>query len=375
MEKQFTLVCFAHLSWDNVWQRPQQLMSRFAERCQVIYVDPTEDAAPGESPSLQERPGGAGVQVVCPRLPHGSKGSARFTEFARQISAILDLAGPNKLFWSFSPSFVVVTQMARPHCKLIVYDCMDDFFSAKDDVISLAMVRCEQQMLQIADLLFTGGPSMYEARKARHPRAHCFSSGVDVAHFQQTLDPATTVPEALARIPGPRLGYFGVLDDRIDWPLVQSIATERPEWQWVMIGPKDPLMEGELLQMPNIHYLGQQPYQHLPAYLKGFDVCTMPFAHNALTRFISPTKTPEYLAGGKPVVSSAIRDVVAGYAGIVQVADDVAGWLAAVTAALEETPAQQQDRLAQVQPILERSQWDDIAARMWSLIEAQLAQR
>lgn len=377
-QKRPTLLCCAHLSWDNVWQRPQQLMSRFAERCRVIYVDPPQIDSPGESPSkrseLQVRPSSCGVLVLRPILPQWTSSSlqSKLRELQQLTLTLLDQAGADPIMWVFSPMHGLIAQSARPRLRMLVYDCMDDFHSIKDDPESIGMQRQEQYLLKIADLVFTAGPSLYEARKARHPRIHCFPCGIDMAHFGRALDSATQTPAALEQIPHPRLGYFGALDDRIDWPLVLAVAERRPDWHWVFIGPKGPAMRDPLPLAPNIHYLGQQPYQDLPAYLKGFDLCTMPFAHNALTQFISPTKTLEYLAGSKQVVSSSVRDVVERYSDIVEIADGVDGWLTAIGSTLGEPAVLQQARLERAQPIFASSSWDSIVERMWRLIEDRL---
>lgn len=374
-QKRPTLLCCAHLSWDNVWQRPQQLMSRFAERCRVIYVDPPQVSSVERS-ELQARPSSGGVLVLRPIMPERTMSNlaSRMRELQQLMSTLLDQAGADPIMWIFWPTYSMVVQSARPRLRMLVYDCMDDFHSIKDDPESIMMRWQEEYLLKVADLVFTGGPSLYEARKARHPRVHCFPSGIDMAHFGRALDPASQTPAALEQIPRPRLGYFGVLDDRIDWPLIAAVAERRPDWHWVFIGPKGRVMRDPLPLAPNIHYLGQQPYQDLPVYLKGFDLCTMPFAHNALTRFISPTKTLEYLAGGKQVVSSSIRDVAAGYPGIVEIADGVDGWLAALRSALDEPAALHHARSERAQPILASSSWDSIVERMWRLIEDRLEQ-
>ena len=258
-----------------------------------------------------------------------------------------------------------------PHVRLAVYDCMDDLASFRDG--NEAMREREAHLLQLADLLFTGGYSMYEARKELHPRAYCFPSGVDVDHYRKTQDPATREPASLAHIPRPRLGYFGVLDERIDWPLIAELAFQRPKWHWVLVGPTAKVHPAEIPGGPNIHYLGQQQYADLPAFLKGFDIATMPFALNEATRFISPTKTLEYLAGGKPVISTSVPDVVAFYKDIVHIADGPGAWLQAVDQVLNAKVEQWQARWARAEIMLQESSWDSIAERMWALIEDRLA--
>ena len=396
-----TLLCLSHLPWDHVWQRPQQLMTRFARHCRVIYVDPpaltprsVRDveqiagaqgamyidsidqagvARRGMRAYLQERPVAAGVRVLRPIFPDGLLGTPGNSYQELWLSLLSDLlveAGPNTMLWVFSPLADYLVAAAQPRVKLAVYDCMDDlasFRSATDER------QRETHLMELVDLVFTGGYSMYEARKERHPRVHCFPSGVDIAHYRRVRDAATIVPASIACLPCPRLGYFGVLDERIDWPLIAELAVQRPAWQWVLVGPTAKIDPAELPVAPNIHYLGQQQYADLPGYLKGFDIATMPFALNQHTRFISPTKTLEYLAGGKPVISSSVPDVVAAYDEIVYLADGPGAWLQTIEQVLTAPEEELQARLDRAAPILAQSSWEDIAERMWALIEERLA--
>ncbi len=368
-----TLLCLSHLRWDHVWQRPQQLMSRFAQHCRVIYVDPPLIEAAHERPFLQAQPAAADVEVIRPIFPTellDTPGNSYKELWLQLLPEVLEMAGPSTILWVFSPLSDYLVAVARPKIELAVYDCMDDLASFKDGTTE--MRQREEHLLSLVDLVFTGGHSMYEARKHLHPQVVCFPSGVDVEHYRQVFDPATSIPAAAAAIPQPRLGYFGVLDERIDWPLIAALAERQPDWQWVLIGPTAKVEEADLPKAPNIHYLGQQQYRDLPAFLKSFDVATMPFALNEATRFISPTKTLEYLAGGKPVISSSVPDVVAFYTGIVTIADDVDAWCSAIESALSETPEALQARLEQVKPVLERSTWDSVVERMWGLMAERL---
>jgi UDP-galactopyranose mutase len=349
-------------------------MSRFAQRCRVIYVDPPQIVNHGDRPYLQEQPGACGVNVIHPIFPNAILDTPghNFRElWLSLLPEVLDEAGANTILWVSSPLADYLVAEALPHVKFAVYDCMDDLASFRDG--NEMMREREAHLLTRVELLFTGGRSMYEARKTRHPRVHCFPSGVDIAHYRQAQGIAEAEPAALAWIPRPRLGYFGVLDERIDWPMIATIAEERPEWHWVLVGPTAKVHPAEIPGGPNLHYLGQQAYADLPAYLRGFDIATMPFAINAATRFISPTKTLEYLAGGKPVISSSVPDVVASYRKIVTIADGPETWIEAIEHLLAATPAEQWARLERVEPILQDNTWDSIAERMWKLMEERLA--
>ncbi|HEY0603012.1 MAG TPA: glycosyltransferase [Herpetosiphonaceae bacterium] len=370
-----TLLCLSHLNWDHVWQRPQQLMSRFVGSCRVIYVDPPEIQPGSEPPWLQERPGTDLVSVLRPIFSADlldPAGHAYRSMWLRLLPEVLDLAGPDTILWVFSPLADYLVAAAQQQVKLAVYDCMDDLSSFKDGTAEMR-VR-EAHLLTLADLVFTGGRSMYEARRDRHERVYCFASGVDVQHYApEHVVPLT--PAAIASIPQPRLGYFGVLDERIDWQLIATIAEQRLDWQWVLIGPTAKVDPAELPQAPNIHYLGQQPYAELPGLLQSFDLAVMPFALNDATRFISPTKTLEYLAGGKLVISTSVQDVVATYQDLVSIADGAEAWIAEIERLLNVPESERAARRQQVLPLLERGSWDGIAMQMWTLMQERLRER
>jgi UDP-galactopyranose mutase len=367
-----TLLCLSHLNWDHVWQRPQQLMTRFARHRDVIFVDPPDVRADVSEPHLREMGVEQGVRWVRPYFPvQGSDWpDGYWRRWHGLLPATLALAGPAPILWVLSPLADTLVEQARPELSLAVYDCMDDLASFQDG--TEAMRRHEAQLFGLVDLVFTGGRSMYEARKDQHPRVHCFPSGVDIEHYRQSLDPALPEDPALAAIPRPRLGYFGVLDERIDWPLIAEVAARRPAWHWALVGPTAKVDPAALPQAPNIHYLGKQPAARLPALLKGFDIATMPFALNQATRFISPTKTLEYLAGAKPVLSTPVPDVVATYSEIVTITGSVDAWIAAAEDLLAGPPAVEA-RLEQARPALEASTWDSIAERMEALMEQVMA--
>ncbi len=375
MERPLTLLCLAHLKWRHVWQRPQQLMSRFARQCRVIYVDPA-DIVDTEAPHLRNHGIDHGVQLREPLFPSAlldTPGNTFRELWLRLLPQVLDEAGPNTILWVLSPRANYLVEAARPHIQLAVYDCMDDLASFRDGTSD--MRAREAQLMELVDLVFTGGYSLYAARKERHPRVHCFPSGVDLAHYHRVGDPALAVPPDLAWIPRPRLGYFGVLDERIDWTLIGEIAHQRPEWHWVFVGPTAKVRPSELPGGTNIQYLGQRSYAELPAYLKGFDIATMPFALNEATRAISPTKTPEYLAGGKPVISTTVPDVVAGYKEIIAIADGVDGWIAALEELLSALPEHTHTQIECAQPRLAAASWDSIVERMWGLIQERVRTR
>ena len=210
--------------------------------------------------------------------------------------------------WYYTPMMLPFSRHIE--ANVTVFDAMDELSKFKFAPVKL--LELEQELIDRADIVFTGGSSLYEAKKDRHPSVHCFPSSVDRAHFckarARQFDPADQED-----LPRPRLGFYGVIDERFDIELLDKVAEMRPDWSFVMVGPVVKISEDELPKRPNICYLGGKTYDQLPAYLSGWDVALMPFAMNESTQFISPTKTPEYLAGGKPVVSTPIKDVVRHY--------------------------------------------------------------
>jgi len=230
----------------------------------------------------------------------------------------------------------------------------------------------EQRLFDHADLVFTGGPSLYRARIERHPRVSCFPSGVDIKHFGRAHD-ITALPEEIESLYGPVLGFYGVLDERLDTSLIAGIAALRPDWHLVLIGPVAKILPDDLPMAANIHYLGKRDYEALPAYLAGFDAAILPFARNEATEFISPTKTLEYLAAGKPVVSTSIRDVVDLYGSTVAFADEPVAFVKAVERFWREPDAERRARELRARTLLLEHEWDAIADRMWSLIEDVVA--
>jgi glycosyltransferase involved in cell wall biosynthesis len=250
--------------------------------------------------------------------------------------------------------------LARLQPCAVVYDCMDEF-SALDDAPRTLRER-ERALLAVADLVLTGGPSLYEAKRRLHPNVHCLPSAVDAALFapdelDAACDAAVQARRLQVDVPQPRLGFFGVIDARIDLALVDAIAAARPDWQLVMVGPVAPSVAGMLPSRANIHWLGTQPYELLPHLMSGWDLCLMPFALNASTRYLSPTKTLEYIAGEQPVVSTAVPDVVALYGDLVRIAQGPQDFIGACAALLAETPWQRNRRTNRLIATVFRSSW------------------
>jgi UDP-galactopyranose mutase len=369
-----TLICFSHLRWNFVFQRPQHLMSRFARDRNVIFWEEPMTIGARDTAYLQvrEAPNSPNVRVVVPHLPEGMPEDAREATLKRLLDAhVASVRGP-LVAWYYTPMMLPFSRHIQP--DVTVFDAMDEL--SKFKFAPAKLLELEQKLIDRADIVFTGGSSLYEAKKDRHANIHCFPSSVDRAHFfkarAELFDPADQED-----LPRPRLGFYGVIDERFDTELLARIAEMRPSWSFVMVGPVVKISEEDLPKRPNIHYLGPKTYEQLPFYLAGWDVALMPFAMNESTQFISPTKTPEYLAGGKPVVSTPIKDVVRHYGKLegVKFAATAVEFVQACEAALELSRNPESGWLADADVILSATSWDTTQARIAGLIADLLGTR
>ena len=274
----------------------------------------------------------SGVNVVVPHLIPG-RGEVEATSAESDLLAALfrnyEIRAP--LAWFYTP--MALPLLNGVAVSGVVFDCMDELSGFANAPAEMRLR--ERQLLNRSSVVFTGGYSLFEVKRLLHPNVHAFPSSVDVDHFAQARR-AIESPDDQQGIPRPRIGFCGVIDERMDLDLVREVAQRRPDWQIVMLGPVAKIEPSALPRGPNLHYLGMKRYDDLPAYFAGWDVAIMPFAHNDSTRFISPTKTPEYLAAGCPVVSTSIRDVVRPYGeeGLLAIADTPETFVAAITAAM-----------------------------------------
>ena len=364
-ETQPDLVCFSHLRWDFVYQRPQHLLSRAARNRRVFVVEEPIFDNGSMRLDVSERDGG--VTVVAPYLPEGlSSEVARQAALRTLVDRLFAEQGIKEFVaWYYTPMALEFTQHLKP--LVTIYDCMDELSAFKGAHSSLQ--EREQQLFSRCNLVFTGGQTLYEAKRTQHDAVYAFPSSIDRAHFGRART-ITTEPADQQHIPQPRLGFFGVIDERFDIELLSSVALARPNWQFVMIGPVVKIDPAILPRHENIHYLGGRDYKDLPAYLSGWDVALLLFARNEATRFISPTKTPEYLAAGKPVVSTSIRDVVRPYGeqDLVKIADSPDEFITAVEEILAEDNSKRAAWLKRVDGFLANMSWDETWARMSELI-------
>jgi UDP-galactopyranose mutase len=364
----YDLVCLSHLRWDFVYQRPQHLLSRCARERRVFFVE--EPHFHDGRAQLAISRSSEGVRVVVPYLPR----NIAEEEVNRLQAGMLDdlfikESITSYALWYYTPMALAFTGHLEP--LAVVYDCMDEL-SAFNQAHPVMRQR-EVELLACADLVFTGGQSLYEAKCRQHRRVYAFPSSVETGHFLGARM-LRSEPRDQACIPHPRLGFYGVIDERMDLALLSGIADAQPDWHLILVGPVAKLNPALLPRRENIHYLGGKSYSELPAYLAGWDVAIMPFAHNVSTRFISPTKTLEYLAGGKPVVSTSIRDVVSPYGeqGLVSIADNPGDFIEAAKLAMRKhNPV----RLRAVDAFLAQTSWDATWARMRELLEEVVVER
>jgi UDP-galactopyranose mutase len=354
-----TILVLSHLRYDFVFQRPQQLMCRLARRHRIVFVEePVRTDGPMRLRVWQPT---VNVRVLEPQTPLAVAG---FHD--DQLPMLRELLEPEfarldrPVLWFYTP--MALPLVAEVPARRVVYDCMDE----------LAALRCaprqlqqrEAALLRRADVVFTGGRRLYRTRRNRHHDVWCFPSGVDARHFAPREDWTDPWP-SLAR---PRIGYYGVIDDRIDFALLDRVAAERPDWQWIMVGPIGKVDPSDLPRRPNLHWLGQHAFETLPRLSAAWDVCMMPFALNDATRHSSPTKTLEYMAAGKPIVSTPVPDVAESYAALVRIGDGAAEFVEACEGALAEAGEPRERRAREMRELAEDLCWDDAAATMEAIV-------
>ena len=365
-----TIICLSHLRWDFVYQRPQHLLSRMAKQAHIYFVEePHYDAAVPGYTYTEKAPG---ITIVVPHLPAGTSHEASRAMQQQLLSGLAATVNMKKTaLWYYTPMALSFSRQLTP--AVTVFDCMDELSAFK--FAPQELKDLEEELLQRADVVFTGGASLYTAKQHRHSNIHLFPSSIDAAHFG-TARTGLAEPEDQKAIPHPRLGFFGVIDERFDTALIDTVAKQRPDWHFVLVGPVVKIDPATLPQHPNVHYTGGRQYSELPAYLAGWDIALIPFALNESTRFISPTKTPEYLAAGIPIISAPIHDVVYPYGenGLVHIAANAEEFITAaetIFASKSNTAAW----LAEVDAFLDGNSWDATCAAMQAEITAAMQQR
>lgn len=364
-----TLIVLSHLRWDFVYQRPQHLLSHLATHYKILFF---------EEPKFHEKERLAVLPTPHPNVmvcrPYTPVKAAGFHDdqlpYLKPLLRQLVTDHKRHIAWFYTP--MALPLLAELDPSLIVYDCMDELAAFKNAPKQL--LQRENALFKVADIVFTGGPGLFRAKRERHPYVHCFPSSVDTAHFSQALD--RTAGDALyPDMPRPRLGYYGVIDERVDIGLIAELADAHPEWQIVLVGPVVKINVADLPQRSNIRYLGQQSYESLPKFLAGWDLCLLPFALNESTRFISPTKTLEYMVAELPVVSTHIADVVELYGKAVSIASSRAEFISTCERALEEKPDEKKNRTEITRSMISANSWASTAERMHRLISETLEKR
>jgi len=350
------LICFSHLRWNFVYQRPQHLLSRFANYTRVFFVEePIFHDAQDKLHIDQIFPN---IFIVVPHLRYGYNEHEVIDEQKKMINNLISVYEINRYFsWYYTPMALPFTENLKP--ALLIYDCMDELSAFK--FAPPILKEREKRLLEKADVVFTGGYSIYEAKKNQHSNIFPFPSSIDKEHFSN----ARTIkidPSDQAQIPHPRFGFYGVIDERFDIEMISYAAKARPDWHFILLGPIIKIDPASLPHFSNIYYLGAKSYEELPHYLSGWDVTVIPFALNESTKYISPTKTPEYLAAGKPVISTPIKDVVSPYADnkLVHIAADGKGFVKHGDSILKKKHSKAW--LTKVDAFLAGNSWD----RTWS---------
>ena len=396
-----TLLVFSHLRWDFVYQRPQHLLSRLAKHYRVLFFE--EPVRGNQTPFLQRIAPCPNVEVLRPHTTVDAVGfhDDQLPELKHLLAEYLsDFSIDNYLVWFYTPMALPLLAELTP--EAVIYDCMDELSAFKN--APRQMMQREKALLKRAQLVLTGGPSLYEAKRHLHRNVRCFPSAVDAEHFSpreplssngssgEVSSPHVSMPvmstsptterkrspfredaERLhASIAHPRLGFFGVIDERFDAELLTAVADAAPHWQFVIAGPIVKIDPASLPQRANIHWLGRQPYEVLPHLVAQWDVCLLPFARNESTRFISPTKTLEYMAGEKPIVSTPIHDVVGLYGDCVSVAATAGEFISECARSLAETAADREQRLERMRGHVSRCTWDRTARDIHREIQAML---
>jgi UDP-galactopyranose mutase len=360
-----SLLVFSHLRWDFVYQRPQHLMQRLARSYRVFFF---EEPVANSSRTYLSKSQPIENLIVCRPHTHIEHPGFHDDQIPVLSQLVEELVAEEHLdnygVWFYSPMALPLMKQLQP--KAVVYDCMDELSAFRNAPKQL--LQRESALLKVADVVFTGGPSLYKSKRERHSNVHCFPSSVDAAHFSQAQDPAIDHP-LQRELPHPRIGFFGVIDERIDLQMLGEAAKARPDWQFIMVGPHVKIDPASMPRPQNIHYFGQQAYADLPKFVAGWDVCMQPFALNEATRFISPTKTLEYMAAERPIVSTPITDVVEPYGNIVHIARDAQAFVESCERALSAQPSERDTRRDAMRSVIANTSWDRTAEAMKQRLE------
>ena len=367
----YGIVVFSHLRWGFVWQRPQQFLSRFAKKHPILFIDePIFDLASCSEPRLELHRVMPNVTVACPHLPGGwaknSKLPQKLREFTQEAIERMNEEGAfdRPLLWYYSP---MDSSWSLGHFENrgVVYDCMDEL--SQFTGAPKALISNEARLIEHADVVFTGGYNLGEKKKQQHDNVHIFGCGVEFSHFNKAQDPTTAIPPDIDFLQRPILGWMGVVDERVDYAMVGEMARMRPDWSFAMVGPIVKVDPNLLPHSPNLFWLGGRDYQQLPSYVAAFDVNMMCFALNKATEFINPTKGLEYMATGKPIISTRVKDVVNQWSDIVHLASGAEEFVKSAEHALNRH-GDVEMRIKKGLELAQKCSWESTVQKMQSLI-------
>ena len=349
----YDMIVFCHLRWSFVYQRPQHIITRMAKEYKILFVEEPVPFGEGEENTFEMEEINQNLHILKPK-----------TKDIAGIRQVLKSILKSKSFeigWFYSASFSPL--ISNFSFERIVYDCMDELSLFKGAPAEL--IDQEKFLMSEADIVFTGGKSLYDSKSGKHANVHCFPSSVEREHFGKALS-ELEIPDDIKHMEKSIVGYFGVIDERINMQLLHKVSTLNPNISFVMIGPVAKIGEEDLPRESNIHYLGMKSYEKLPNYLKAFDIAMMPFALSDATKYISPTKTLEYMAAGKPIISTAIKDVERDYSHcilIIATAEEFSRKIKEILQRKEGTYTKEYE------DILNKTSWDSTAKAMNDLIK------
>ena len=370
----YPIIVHSHLGWDWVWQRPQQLLSRLSKRHQILFVEgpvPSEETKTPKT-ELREVNDFPNITIMRAQMPASRWFDGAWVDKERRRLVQEMLAGPlglrfkEPVQWFYDP-MAVNAFAGHMGERAIVFDCMDQLSHFRGAPKEL--VRRERELLAISDVVFAGGPKIGQAKKPYNANCHSFGCGVDVKHFGSARLKRTVVPADVAELPGPVFGFFGVVDERMDYDLVAALA-DATSGSVVIVGPMTKIDPASVPQRPNLHWLGGRDYSTLPAYVKGFDVCLMPFAINEATEYINPTKALEYMATGKPIVSTPVEDVVLQFSEVVKISRNSQEF---IELAIQQAKSPDKAACRRGHELAKKNSWEAIVAAMEELIDEAIS--
>jgi glycosyltransferase involved in cell wall biosynthesis len=351
----YDMIVFCHLRWDFVYQRPQHIIHRMSEKFKILFVEEPVGFEKGEENTAEVTIVNPNLSVLKPRINSISNLKLVLPQYVANTSV--------KYGWFYSSAFVTI--LNDMEFETIIYDCMDELtmFKGASDLLKAQ----EIYLLSEADIVFTGGKSLYESKKQVHDNVHCFPSSVDRNHFGQATN-GISIPDDLPK-GKPVVGFYGVIDERIDYDLIRETAKKCTDVNFVLVGPTAKIDPADLPKADNIFYPGMKGYKELPHWLKGFDVAFMPFALNDATKYISPTKTLEFMAANKPIVSTAIYDVVRDYKDCVAIIKTADECCTAIRYFLHRQEKEKEQEQQKFENILNNTSWDETVSKMQELLK------